>query len=100
LVYSVISTQHDHLINGLAGVARSRIEFTTYAATRAGANAIAEAIRTCGLVGHTGAMGTMQILSVMIDGGNQTLDELPTDGGQEHRYLTIFDYQIAYSESK
>jgi hypothetical protein len=45
-------------------------------------------------------MGTMQILSVMIDGGNQTLDELPTDGGQEHRYLTIFDYQIAYSESK
>ena len=100
LVYTIIDTMHDHLLNGLAGVARSRIEFTAYAATRAGANAISEAIRTCGLVGHFGAMGTMQILSVQIDSGNQTLDELPTDGGQEHRYLTIFDYLIAYTETR
>ena len=99
LTYVVVSTLHDTKLNGLAGVARCRIEFTAYASTRAGANAIAEAIRTCGLVGHYGAMGTMQILSVNIDSGNQSLDELPTDGGQEHRYLTIFDYLITYTET-
>jgi hypothetical protein len=98
LVYVVIPSSHDHLLNGLAGIARCRIELTAYSATRAGANAIAEAVRTCGLVGHTGAMGTMQILSVMKEGG-QSMDVLPTDGGQEHRYLMINDYHIAYSES-
>lgn len=99
ITYAVVSTMHDHLINGLAGIARSRIEFTCYAATRAGANAIAEAIRTCGLVGYTGAIGTTQILSVRLEDGNQSLDELPTDGGQEHRYLTVFDYMVAYTET-
>ena len=98
LVYVVIPSTHDHLINGLAGIARCRIELTAYSATRAGANAIAEAVRTSGLVGHTGAMGTMQILSVMKEGG-QSMDVLPTDGGQEHRYLMINDYHIAYQES-
>jgi hypothetical protein len=99
LTYTVISTTHDHLINGLAGIARSRIEFTAFASTRAGANAIAEAVRASNLQGYTGAMGGVYIESVMITGGIQTLDERPTDGSQEHRYLTVFDYMIAYQES-
>jgi hypothetical protein len=44
-------------------------------------------------------MGGVSIESVMITGGIQTLDERPTDGSQEHRYLTIFDYMIAYQET-
>jgi hypothetical protein len=99
LTYMVISTTHDHLINGLSGIARSRIEFTAFAKTRVIANAIAEAVRTSGLQGYTGAMGGVFVESVMIDGGIQTGDERPTDGSQEHRYLTIFDYLIAYQES-
>ena len=99
IVYSVISTLHDHLINGLSGIARARLEFTTYSSSRIGANAIAEAIRTSGLVGYTGAMGAMVIESVRIESGVQFLDELPTDGTQGHRYLTIFDYLIAYQET-
>jgi hypothetical protein len=95
----VISTTHDHLINGLSGIARSRIEFTAFASTRAGANLIAEAVRASDLQGYTGAMGGVSIESVMITGGIQTLDERPTDGSQEHRYLTIFDYMIAYQET-
>jgi hypothetical protein len=39
------------------------------------------------------------IESVMLTGGVQTLDERPTDGSQEHRYITIFDYMIAFQES-
>lgn len=100
LTYTVIDTTHDPLINGLAGIARSRIEFAAFAATRAGANAIAEAVRSSDLVGFTGLMGgTVEIESVRIESGIQTLDERPTDGSQEHRYLTVFDYTFAYQET-
>jgi len=99
MTYTIIDTVHDHLINGLAGIARSRIEFAAYASTRAGANLIAEAVRTSSLQGYTGAMGGVFVESVMLTGGVQTLDERPTDGSQEHRYITIFDYMIAFQES-
>ena len=99
LTYTLIDTVHDHLINGLAGIARSRIEFAAFASTRAGANLIAEAVRASSLQGFTGAMGGVLIESVMLSGGVQTLDEIPTDGSQEHRYVTIFDYMFAYQEA-
>jgi len=99
LTYTIIDTVHDHLINGLAGISRSRIEFAAFAKTRAASNAIAEAVRASGLVGTTGLVGGVWFESVMIADGVQTLDERPTDGSQEHRYITIFDYLIAYQES-
>ena len=99
ITYTVIDTIHDHLLNGLSGIARSRVEFAAFAGTRAGANAIAEAVRTSDLAGFTGLMGEILVESVMIDSGIETLDERPTDGSQEHRYVTIFDYMIAYQES-
>lgn len=100
LTYTIISTTHDHLINGLAGIARSRIEFAAFAGTRVASNAIAEAVRASGLVGTTGLVGDVFIESVMITDGVQTLDERPSDGSQEHRYLTVFDYLIAFQESR
>ena len=99
ITYTVIDTVHDHLLNGLSGIARSRIEFAAFAATRAGANVIAETVRASGLVGTTGMVGDVFFESVMIADGVQTLDERPTDGSQQHRYLTIFDYLIAYQET-
>jgi hypothetical protein len=44
-------------------------------------------------------MGGVAVESVMIVDGIQTMDERPTDGTQEHRYMTIFDYLIAYQET-
>jgi hypothetical protein len=99
LTYETISTVHDHMINGLAGIARSRIEFTAFASTRAAANAIAEEVRNSGLAGTTGLVGGVFIESVMIADGIQTTTEMTTDGSQQLRYLTIFDYLIAYQES-
>lgn len=99
LTYTLIDTIHDHLINGLSGIARTRIEFAAFAGTRAAANVIAEAVRASGLAGTTGLVGGVNIESVMIVDGIQTLDERPTDGSQQHRYLTVFDYLIAYQET-
>lgn len=99
LTYEIISTVHDHMLNGLAGIARSRIEFIAYASTRAGCNAVAEAVRTSGIVGYTGNMNGVLIESVMIDMGVQTQEEGPTDGQATHRYLAMFDYLFAYQET-
>lgn len=99
LTYTVISTTHDHLINGLSGIARSRIEFAAYSGTRSGANAIAEAVRASGLAGTLGTVGGVFLESVLIADGIQTFEESPTDGSQEHRYVTVFDYLIAYQET-
>lgn len=99
LTYTIIDTTHDHLINGLSGIARSRIEFAACAGTRAAANAIAEAVRSSGFAGTTGLVGDVFIESVMIDSGAQSLEESPTNGSQEHRYFTVFDYLIAYQET-
>lgn len=99
LTYTIIDTIHDHLINGLSGIARSRVEFAAFAGTRAAANAIAEAVRASGLAGTTGTVGDVFFESVMLDSGIQTLDDRPTDGSQEHRYFTTFDYLIAYQET-
>jgi hypothetical protein len=99
LTYTIIDTVHDHLINGLSGIARSRIEFAAFSGTRSGANAIAEAVRVSGLVGTTGLVGGVFFESVRLEEGVQTLDERPTDGSQEHRYITVFDYLIAYQET-
>jgi methyl coenzyme M reductase beta subunit len=99
LTYTIINTVHEHLINGLSGIARSRIEFAAFAGTRAAANVLAEAVRASGLVGTVGTVGGVVIESVMIDGGIQTLDEMPTDGTQDHRYFTVFDYLFAYQET-
>jgi hypothetical protein len=99
LTYTIIDTVHEHLINGLSGIARSRIEFAAFAGTRAAANVLAEAVRASGLAGTTGLVGGVYFESVMLDSGVQTLDERPTDGTQQHRYITVFDYLIAYQES-
>ena len=56
-------------------------------------------MRASGLQGKTGLVGDVFFESVMIDSGIQTLDERPTDGTQQHRYITVFDYLIAYQES-
>ena len=99
ITYTIIDTTHDHLINGLSGIARSRVELTCYGATRLAANAIAEAVRASGFAGTTGTVGGVWFESVMLDSGVQTYDERPTDGTQQHRYLTVVDYLIAYQET-
>ena len=99
VIYSKLSTIHDHMLNGLAGIARCRIEYTAYSSTRAGANAVAEAVRNSGIVGFTGTTYGVTIESVMLENGEETEDEFPiNDGSQEHRYLTTFDFLIAYQE--
>lgn len=98
ITYDKISTTHDHMINGLAGIARCRIEYTTYATTRSGANAVAEAVRMSGIVGFMGLTNGVYINSVMLERGEETEDQFPTDGNQEHRYLTVFDLLVCYQE--
>lgn len=99
LTYTIIPGTHDHFLNGLSGIGRNRVEFAAFASTRAGANLVEQAVKYSGIIGFTGAMGGMLIESVAYESGPGGLDERPTDGSQEHRYVTVFDFMIAYQEA-
>lgn len=100
VTYRVISTRHEHNINGAkTGIARSRIQIDCYAETRLGANALAEAIRKSGILdrGHKTTHG-VYIYSVQIDAGQSHGIEQPDDGSDEFRRITSQDYAFTYGE--
>lgn len=100
LTYRVLTRASGHLINGIDGVCRARIEFSAFSDEYEEAEQIADAVRNSGLPGFVGFMGDKQIESVQISDGGDTYDESPSDGGQTHRYVTVFDYLVTYQESK
>lgn len=100
LTYYIVSTTHEHMLNGLAGLARSRVEITAWSGARAASDAVAEAVHRSGLVGFVGDLHGVQIESVTIDTGAQHLEDPPEDGSQQHRYMTVCDYLICYQESR
>jgi hypothetical protein len=100
LTYRVLSRPSSHLINGIDGICRARIEFSAFAALYETAEQVADAVRMSGLPGFVGLMGDKQIESVQLSDGGDTYDESPSDGGQSHRYVTVFDYLVTYQESR
>lgn len=98
VIYYVISSTHDHKMSDVAGMIHSRIEFDCYGMTRLEANEVADAIKSCGITGYRGTTQGNFINGVEIDSGDQYLNEAPTDGNQEHRYVTTFDLLVHYTE--
>ena len=84
VTYHRVSTDHFGTINGsVLGLARVRLTIDSFADSRPGANALAEAIRTSGILGlgHTTVNG-VDIGSVVIDSGQSHYPVPPTDGGE------------------
>lgn len=100
LTYRVLSRASGHLINGIDGLCRARLEFSAFSDEYEQAESIADAVRESGLPGFVGLLGDKQIESVQISDGGNTYDESPNDGGQTHRYVTVFDYLVTYQESR
>lgn len=98
VVYYVVSTRREKLIGKMSRMAHARIQIDCYALTRSGANAIAEAFRTCQLDEYRGTTGSIFFNGIEIEDGEQYIQEPPTDGNQEHRYLTSFDLLVHYTE--
>jgi len=98
IVYYVISTERDHFVGGLTKAAHARIQIECYASTRTAASALSKAIRETGVDSYRGTTSNYYFAGVEFDSGDEYLQEPPTDGNQEHRYIVSFDLLVHYKE--
>ena len=96
---SKITTRHDHQLSDLAGLAHTRMQFECFASTRLVANATAEAIRSSGIITQKGTLTSVDIRGVRVDDGQRNYVDYPTDGSDEHRYVTTLDLVFDYTET-
>lgn len=103
IAFSKTSTDHEHTLSNLAGLAHTRLQFDCYAdlATggRAMANAIAEAIRETGIVAIKGVYTGVDIRGVRLEQGHRNEIDYANDSSDDHRYVTSFDLMVDYLES-
>ena len=97
-VYYVISTNRDHHLSGLGKSAHARVTFECCALTRTTASAISKAIRETGIDSFRGVVDGYTFCGIDFDSGDEYMQEPPTDGNQEHRYLVSFDLLVHYKE--
>lgn len=98
IVYYVTNTTRDHYIAGLTKLAHARMQLDCYAATRSAASALSKAIRETGIDSYRGVTDTYTFCGVEFDDGDEYLQEPPTDGNQEHRYIVSFSCTVHYKE--
>lgn len=96
--YEIIGSDETHLISNRSGLVNSRLQITSFAATYAAANALARAIKNCGILTLKGVSSGVDFRGISIIRGLANFEEIPTDGSQEHRYLTDFDFSVSYLE--
>lgn len=96
--YQILDSVDEHTISDRCGLVQSRVQFVCYGADRTAANALARAIKNCGVVALKGVSGGVDFRGVEVVRGISNFDESPTDGSQEHRYLADFDLMISYLE--
>ena len=98
VVYYVTSTQRDHMLSGVGKSAHARVTLECYALTRSTCNAIEKAIRETGIDSFRGSVSGYDLDGVDFDSGDEYMQESPTDGSQEHRYIVSFDLLVHYGE--
>lgn len=96
--YMLLPTIHEHQLSGFAGVAHTRIQFDVYADKRLDANAVCEAIRTCGIIGFRGTQSEVFICGSDFDGPWYSLD-YSNENSDDHRYVTTFEILVNHTES-
>lgn len=98
VVYYVTSTQRDHHLSGLGKSAHARFTIECFALTRVAASALSKAIRETGIDAFRGIVSGYTFCGIDFDSGDEYLNDIPTDGNQEHRYLVSFDLLVHYKE--
>lgn len=103
IAYYKISTLREHTLLDCTRLAHSRIQVDCFAEKSNGgremANDIAHAIRSSGICAFRGTVEGIAIQAVEIDTGDSYDNDPPTDGNQQHRYITSFDFMVHYLEA-
>ena len=98
IVYYVTSTERDHALDGVTKSAHALVTFDCYATTRRVASSISKAIRETGIDFFRGTVDGYSFAGIDFDSADEYLNDTPTDGNQEHRYLVSFDLLVHYGE--
>jgi hypothetical protein len=98
VVYYKISTQREHELSNITTLAHSRFQIDCFALTRDAANDISHAIRRSGICAYRGTTAGIFFCGSEVDTGDVYDNQPPTDGNQEHRYITSFDLMVHYQE--
>jgi hypothetical protein len=99
VVYTKISTRREHTLSDVTRLAHSRFQFDCYSNTLEEANDIAHAIRRSGICAYQGTTSGIYFCGTEVDSGDSYDQEPPSDGNQEHRYITSFDLLVHYQEA-
>jgi len=97
LTFQMISSRHDHDIQGAAGACTARYQVDCWSRSLAECVELAEAVRQA-LQGYKGTMEDDHIFFITLDDQNN-LDEAPKDGSDQWLYRREQDYLIKYRES-
>lgn len=99
IVMTKLYTTHDHALSDFAGLAHARIQFECYGSTRLVANAVAEAIRSCGVVTQKGTTNSVDIRGVRVEEGMSYKVDTASDGTDDHRYVSVLDLNVDFTET-
>jgi porphobilinogen deaminase len=100
-VYFVVSGNEEGSLDGLVGLTHSRIQVDAYATTRAGANALAAAIRTAlaSQANSRGTWGTVAVSGCSVAGGERYDTQAKGDGSDDPYYITMRDFLVSFQDS-
>lgn len=99
VVYRVTNTEREHHISDASKLAHARVELYIFGATIDSAEAVADAIRTCGMTSYRGTTGSIFFNGIEITTGDSWIDDPPTDGNQSPRSIVNFDLMVHYTEA-
>jgi hypothetical protein len=99
VVYTKLSTPQNHTISDVTKLVHPTFQIDCYAATKDEADAVSNAIRYSGICSYQGTTAGIYFCGTEISSGEYDGDESPTDGNQEHRYITSFDLQVHTQEA-
>lgn len=92
IVYNQISGVRAHSTAGASGYCEARYQLSCWSATKAGAKALAEAVRKA-IDGFGGTMGTTAVNYAFLE------DETDAWEDEPKRWRTDLDFMIAFNES-
>jgi hypothetical protein len=99
VVYTKLSTQREHSMSDVTKLSHTTYQIDCYSNDKDDADTVSKTIQDSGIVAYRGTTEGIVFCGVEIPSGEYDGDESPTDGNQEHRYITSFDLQVHYQEA-
>lgn len=99
VVYTKIRTTREHIVGDVTRLGHALYQIDCYGLTKDAADSVAKAIQDSGICAYQGTTAGIYFCGTEISSGEYDGDEPPTDGNQEHRYITSFDLEVHYQEA-